>query len=407
MYNLIVNNLYIFDPTKKDPLSQFRGGGRILQILKENLPEAKFIDNLNQFSNYNYQLGHGRDVVGNNVFINPIFNPFQPPITFRRLAKKQIQIIFDIIPLKYPTHFPIGLKGKFNLWLNKLALTNYDKIITISGHSKKDTIQYLKIPEEKIEVVYPTIIKAFSNSKLVIRNLEKISNYQLPITNYCLYVGDVNWNKNLVNLAKAIKIINVTCVFVGKAFEIARNNTKEKKQYENTRKMAKNADLRKCHAWLPTTDTLSTLTSLMHFRKDAFEPKNHPWQKEFNQFLKEVKNDKRFIFLDYVDDYRLIKLYQQAKVNVLISRDEGFGFSYLEAASQGCPSVLSDIDVFHETSADSAWFANSEDPHDIANKIGEIYFNKDLRDKLGKKAYQRSRYFSQEKFKKDFLKALK
>jgi NAD+ synthase len=35
---------------------------------------------------------------------------------------------------------------------------------------------------------------------------------------------------------------------------------------------AKNADLRKCHAWLPTRDTPSTPTSLMHFRKDAFEP---------------------------------------------------------------------------------------------------------------------------------------
>lgn len=426
MYNLIVNNLYIFDPTEKDPLSKFRGGGRIIQILKENFPKAKFIDNLNQL--FNYHLDNGRDRVGNVVFLNPIFNPFQPPITLKRLTKKQIQIIFDVIPLKYPSHFPIGLRGKFNLWLNKKALKNYDKIITISHHSKKDIIRHLKIPEEKIEVIYPTLGKIFlnpnnqapdpkestkpqasitkkiqnfneqnsnkkENSKsLEFRNSNLFGTSDLGFRNFCLYVGDVNWNKNLVNLAKAIKIINVTCVFVGKAFEIInpKSEIRNPKQIPNSN--VQNSKPKNFGAWD------------LEFGNSKL---NHPWQKEFRDFLKEVNGDKRFIFLGYIDDYRLIKFYQQARLNILISRDEGFGFSYLEAASCGCPSVLSDIGVFHEIAGDCAWFANPNDPYDIANKIGEIYFNKKLRDELGFKAWKRARFFNQELFKKKLFENLK
>ena len=83
-------------------------------------------------------------------------------------------------------------------------------------------MRILGINEDKVKVIYPCLPKIFSNSKLVIRDSEKQKqenpNYQLPVTNYCIYVGDATWNKNLVNLARAIKEINVTCVFVGKVF---------------------------------------------------------------------------------------------------------------------------------------------------------------------------------------------
>lgn len=345
-----MDNVYIFSPEKIDPLSKFRGGGRIVQILKENLPKAKFISDLDILLNARV------NKVKNSIFVNPYFNPFQKPKILKRVAQKQVQIIFDVIPLKYPNQFPVGIRGKFNLFLNKLALKNYHKIITISRQSKKDIADYLQFPEKKIEVVYPTLSQSFLKAKNQSPNRqpEFKSPDQLKLNNFCLYVGDVNWNKNLVNLARAIKIINVTCVFVGKAFE--------------------------------------TLT-----KKPA--RLSHPWQKEFHDFLTEVNDDKRFVFLGYVTDNQLAKIYQQAKVNILVSRDEGFGFSYLEAASQGCPSILSDIELFHEIAKDSAWFAKVNDPYDIANKIGEVYFNSDLKDKLAKKAYQRSLYFNQKKFK--------
>lgn len=343
--------IYVFDPTVNDPLSKVRGVGRYVQILKENFPKWVFTSNLS-IKQWNNEA----------IFINPFFNFLQLPLTLRRIANKQIAVIHDLIPLKYPQRFPVGIKGKINIFLNKLALKNYDLIVTDSEASKRDIIHILKVNENRMKVIYPCLPKLFEVRSLKLEDKkEKTSNSQLP-TSYCLYVGDATWNKNLVNLAKAIKIINVTCVFVGKVF-------------------AKSSSL-------PSEASA----------KDG-------WQQEINQFKKETGGDKRFIFLGYVSDDLLVQLYQRAGCNVLVSRDEGFGFSYLEAASQACPSILSDIPVLHETSEDQgALFVNPDDPNAIANAVGEVYFNKGLRSKLGHLAKERTKYFSQRRFVSEFLK---
>src|SRR3990170_8768288 len=96
----------VFDPTIQDDKSKVRGIGRYLQILREN-----FKDEFTFTSNIGFwKLGFGNwDLeIGNSVFINPFFNLLQPPLTMLRMAKKQVAVIHDLIPLKYPTHFPVG-----------------------------------------------------------------------------------------------------------------------------------------------------------------------------------------------------------------------------------------------------------------------------------------------------------
>lgn len=339
-----MNKVFVYDPTSMDKLSSVRGIGRYLQILKENFPSWRFTNNLKEVKSYQ-----------NSVFINPFFNFLQPPLVLKRIAKKQIAVIHDLIPLKYPSHFPAGLKGSINIFLNKLAVANnYDIIVTDSEASKKDIINILNINENKIKVIYPCLPKTFANKNSLDKN-----QYPVPEFKYCLYVGDATWNKNLVNLAKAIKTINITCLFVGNIFE------------EKNRQQVK----------------LS----------------NNKWLLEYKEFLNEVKNDKRFVFVGFVNDFDLIKLYQQAVLNILPSRDEGFGFSYLEAAQNNCPSVLSNIPVLKEISGGNALFANETSFNDLADKIGELYFNNEIRSAYTNKAKKQSSFFSPEKFKKNFL----
>jgi len=340
-----MKKVFVYDPTTSDKQSAVRGIGRYLQILKESFPEWIFTSSLTPSP---YSLVP--------IFINPFFNFLQPPLTLRRLAQKQIAVIHDLIPLKYPSHFPAGIKGSIYILLNKLALKNYDLIITDSEASKKDIAKILGIKENKIKVIYPCLPKSFaisSDKKVTIP-------YSLIPNPFCLYVGDATWNKNLVNLARAIKIANVNCVFVGKVF-------KERRE-----------------------------------RLDL----EHPWQSELKEFYELTKDDKRFIFAGFVPDSELIKFYQQALVNILPSRDEGFGFSYLEAAQFSCPSVLSDIPVLREISAESALFAEPNNPQDIADKIKKIYTDENLRNKIGADAKKRSEFFSAKKFKREFLSVL-
>lgn len=349
-------NVFVYDPTAADELSKVRGIGRYLQILKENFPEWKFTSDVILEQSDRILLSEKPD-----VFINPFFNFLTRPVVTKRIAKNQIAVIHDLIPLKYPEHFPAGIKGGLHIFANKLALKNYDTIVTDSEASKQDIINILNVDEQKVEIIYPCVPKIFIEHKTW--NMEQSMKQKKTDNNvlrsmlhvsspHCLYVGDVTWNKNLVNIAKAIKIANKPCVFVGKSFSRASNENK--------------------------------------------------WDEEFHEFQQLAKDDKNFIFPGFVDDASLIALYQNARINLLLSRDEGFGFSYLEAASVGCPSVLADIPVLQEISAESALYANPEDPQDIAQKVNTLYKDETIWLQCKKDAKKRSEYFSTEKFKEEF-----
>ncbi len=409
-------NVAVFDPTVQDDKSKFRGIGRYLQILRENFKdEFKFISNIGHWKLFT--LSHVEGGIGNSVFINPFFNLLQPPLTMFRIAKKQIAVIHDLIPLKYPEHFPVGLKGKLNIFLNKLALRNYDVIITDSEVSKRDIVNILGLHENKVKVVYPCLPGCFSKSNiqcpkpnvqysisnnqfskktsdcLEIGNCYLFGDWKLAIgsigNSYCIYVGDATWNKNLVNIARAIKLADVPCVFVGNVFG-----------------KAKHVDLSKWHARQPTIEESTKPTSLLHLREDICERTVNVWQKELQEFLTLAKDDKRFIFPGFISDDELIQLYEQAGLNILLSHDEGFGFSYVEAASLGCPSLLSDRPIFHEIAGTAAEFVDPENAKVIAEAIKQCINDPGKRKQLGSKAQEQSKLYSQEQFKKAFLRAI-
>ncbi|VVA44554.1 conserved hypothetical protein [Candidatus Roizmanbacteria bacterium] len=372
-----MKKVFVYDPTKSDKLSSARGIGRYLQILKESFGASWiFTDDIKRIS-------------ADFVFINPFYNFLQKPLTFNRVSQKQIAVIHDLIPLKYPSHFPAGIKGYIYILLNKLALKNYDLIVTDSQASKKDIINILRLPDSKIKVIYPCLPKSFSkvvSSKYQVLSKNTLNtNYLILNTKFCLYVGDATWNKNLVNLAKAIKIANVTCVFVGKVFGQGKVASDKALREADCRDNRQSLAEEECHERLDLT---------------------HPWQKELKEFLELTKGDRRFIFLGFIPDSELIKLYQQSLFNILPSHDEGFGFSYVESSKFSCPSLLSDISVLREISGGKALFFDPNNPQEIADKIRKIYTDENLRNKIGADAKKRSEFFSSEKFKEKFLSLL-
>lgn len=326
--------VYIYDPTIADSQSKVRGIGRYLQILKENCPiNWIFTDNL-------------REIPFHAILVQPFYTFYQSPLITKRITDRQIAVTHDVIPLKYPEHYPIGVKAFFYSLLQKYHLGLFDLIITDSQTSKDDIITYLNVKKDKIAVLYPTLASCFWNS-----NLKR----SLP-SDYCLYVGDGTWNKNLSTIAQAIKKANVTCMFVGKIFADTNPN---------------------------------------HYI--------HPWQADLQMFFKDTQNDKRFIFTGFISDKELLNLYVQAKVNILLSHDEGFGFSYVEAASLGCPSLLSDRPIFHEIAGESAEFVDPTNPEKIALSLKELMDNSEKRESLSFKALLQSKKYSAESFRKKLL----
>jgi glycosyltransferase involved in cell wall biosynthesis len=73
--------------------------------------------------------------------------------------------------------------------------------------------------------------------------------------------------------------------------------------------------------------------------------------------------DRRIRFLGGVDDSALAWLYENCRVFVFPSLDEGFGLPVVEAALSGAPMLLSDIPAFRELAPQAAFF----DPLDEAS----------------------------------------
>jgi glycosyltransferase involved in cell wall biosynthesis len=296
-----------------------------------------------------------QDVPDHAILVNPFFNFLQPPLKLKRVCRRQIAVVHDIITLKYPEQFPTGIRGKLYKHVNKLALRRYDSIITDSETSKKDLIQLLGKNEKHIHVVYPVLSNNFYEKKPVKPPI------QLP-EKYLIYVGDVTWNKNVANIARAIKIAQIPCIFVGKSFATY---------------MAKN----------PHEIT-------------------HPEQQEVRAFVEEAKDNPLFIIPGFISDEELIYLYQHAFANLLVSRDEGFGYSYFEAGALGTPSVLANRPIFKETAEETALFADPEDPAEIAEKIKRYIDDSSLQKTLGSATQERSKKFNSDIFRKTFLDAV-
>lgn len=362
--------VFVYDPTATDAQSKVRGVGRYMQIMYEYLsPEFNFTKDI-------------QSVPHTHIFINPFFNHLQKPLTYKKIARRQIAIIHDLIPFKYPKAFPIGLKGHLIKFLNNWSLKNYDVIVTDSEESKKSIIKLLKIPDKKIRVIYATVPRLFlphldtteshhpfhkeqTGSVPEFSNISETQFMQKNLQNlqdFVLYVGDATWNKNLINLAKAVQMANVTCVCVGKVFS-----------QEN-----------------PPSVAFS-----------------HPWQQQLNQFLTIARSDKRFILPGYVSDIDLLALYKKAKANVLPSYDEGFGLSFIEAGYVSTPSVLSDIPVFREIAGTAAHYANPNDPKDLAEKISQLFYDKLLRKKISVDAFARAQDYNPSIFKNQWIDLIK
>ena len=142
------------------------------------------------------------------------FNPYFFSTPFSKKTKT-VLTIHDLIYLIYPKHYPAGIKGSLRLLIQKLLIKNVDAVITITETSKKDIVRFLGIPQEKIHVVYlapKEIFKSLTDQKLLTRTKSK---YNLP-DRFVLYVGDVNYNKNVLGLCKACKLAKIPLVIAGK-----------------------------------------------------------------------------------------------------------------------------------------------------------------------------------------------
>jgi glycosyltransferase involved in cell wall biosynthesis len=139
--------------------------------------------------------------------------------TLPLLRKPIVVTIHDVIPLQFPDQYPSGKRGKLALWRQKLALRSVQRVITVSQASKQSIHEHLQVPLSKIHVVLQAADPQMQPQTQI--NQEKARHaYALP-ERYILYVGDINYNKNLPQLIKSLKYIDssIHLVLVGHNFK--------------------------------------------------------------------------------------------------------------------------------------------------------------------------------------------
>ena len=88
------------------------------------------------------------------------------------------------------------------------------------------------------------------------------------------------------------------------------------------------------------------------------------------------------LFLGRVDDATLEALYAAALAVACPSREEGFGFTPLEAAARGTPTVVADLAPFRETLGDAALAVAADDPDSLADALLRLEREPELRQRL-------------------------
>ncbi len=94
--------------------------------------------------------------------------------------------------------------------------------------------------------------------------------------------------------------------------------------------------------------------------------------KSSKPYLSKLKNKNKFIFLDYVDDFIMNNLHENAYCFVYPSLAEGFGYSPLKSMMYEVPVIASSISSIPEVCGDAVLYTNPKSITEIKNRVLQI-----------------------------------
>jgi glycosyltransferase involved in cell wall biosynthesis len=239
---------------------------------------------------------------------------------------KSVVTIHDLIFMRYPQLYSY-FDRKIHYYKFKKSAKKADIVIAISEQTKSDIISFLKIPSEKIKVIYQGCQEVF---KIQYTNEEKKivkTKFNLP-DQFILNVGTLEERKNALNIVKAIKNIDTYLVLIGK---------------------------------------------------------ETPYSDKIKNYIKENNIENKVFFLKGLTSEELAIVYQLASVFVYPSIFEGFGIPVIEALYSKTPVITNIKGVFPEAGGPDSIYVNVNNEIEIQNEIINLLNNPEKRNLISKK----------------------
>lgn len=264
-------------------------------------------------------------------------------ITFHDLSSYQI-------PQCYSQFRRVSNKANYNLMAKKA-----DRIIAVSESTRNDLEKFLKVPREKVRVIYSGLDKRFfetanpGNSKILERH--EINK------KYILFLGTLEPSKNVSRLLEAFKIFKE---------KIKNGNGKFNYQLVLAGK----------RGWLSD---------------------------EYPRIAKDLGISKDVVFPGYVIGDELVPLFKSSEFFVMPSLYEGFGMTVLEAFATGTPAIISKVSSLPEIADDAAYFVDPLNVSEIADAMVKFATDENLRNEYRQKGLKQAEKFDWEKTAKETL----
>lgn len=278
------------------------------------------------------------DITANHI---QIFHGLSNELPTLKNDVKKVVTIHDVIFKKLPKTFSIFDRNIYKYKTQK-ALENADAVIAVSQQTKEDILEYFKVEESKIHLIYPTWNKEYEHDCTYALKEEFIEKFGLP-RDFVLYVGSISKRKNFLTLLKAMAL--------------------PENQDKNLVVVSKGGD------------------------------EYHDAQ----SYIFEKKMENRIFFLNNILWYELPIIYHISQGLIYPSLYEGFGLPILEALVCGKPAITSNISSMPEVGGDACIFIDPKNVEELSNAINFIYYNLELADEIRFKAATQVQKFQPEK----------
>ncbi len=251
---------------------------------------------------------------------------------------RKVVTMHDLIVRRYPQYFSL-----FDRIVHRVkqrhACRVADVVVAISEQTKRDLIEMMHVPEEKITVVYQSCDAQFWGERDVVNVRKK---YRLP-ERYIVCVGTVEERKNQLTVIEACKGLpdDVALVIVGRL------------------------------------------------------------RGDYGRKVAECADGRRVILLDHADFTDFPSLYSGAVASVYLSRFEGFGIPVLESLCCDCPVVTSNISSMPEAGGDAALYADPGDAATVAMHLRRLLNDEAFRNERIEKGRTQKMKFAPEKVAAD------